>query len=43
MNLCKLKGHMWYTNKREEVKRNDGIYSIPIEKTCARCGEIKKL
>ncbi len=39
--LCKLKGHMWYCNKRTEVKREDGIYSICIEKKCARCGKIE--
>lgn len=39
--LCKLKGHMWYTYERVEVKREDGIYSIPKEIRCARCREIK--
>ena len=39
--LCKLKGHMWYCNKRKEVKKDDGIYSVCIEQKCARCGEIK--
>lgn len=39
--LCELKGHMWYCNKRKDVEREDGIYSICIEEKCARCGEIK--
>lgn len=39
--LCKLKGHMWYTSKRKEVKRDDGLYSVPIEVKCTRCGEKK--
>lgn len=39
--LCKLKGHMWYTTKRKKVKRYDGLYSVSIEVTCARCGKIK--
>jgi len=37
--LCKLKGHMWFCNKRTNVKKKDGIYNVCIEKKCARCGE----
>jgi len=39
--FCNLKGHMWYCNKRKDVKREDGIYSVCVEQKCARCGEIK--
>jgi len=41
--LCKIKGHMWYTSKRKQVKRDDGFWSVPTEKQCARCGETKCL
>jgi len=41
--LCRLKGHMWYTSKREQVKRDDGFWSVPTEEQCARCGELKSL
>lgn len=39
--LCELKGHMWYSSKRTEVVKSDGVYSVHTEITCARCGEIK--
>jgi len=39
--LCELKGHMWFCNKRKEVKREDGIYSICTEVKCARCGKVE--
>jgi len=39
--LCKIKGHMWYTHERVEIKKKDGIYSIPKEIRCVRCGKIK--
>ena len=35
--LCKLKGHMWYCSKRTDIRKEDGTYSIAIEKTCTRC------
>ncbi len=38
MNLYELKGHMWYATERKDEKRNDGIYSIVVKTTCARCG-----
>ncbi len=41
--LCELKGHMWYTSKRKDVKRYDGIYSIAIERCCARCGKTEDI
>jgi hypothetical protein len=41
--LCKIKGHMWYTSERKDVKKKDGIYSVPVKIECARCGEIKKI
>lgn len=40
--LCKIKGHMWYTNKRINIKKEDGVYSIPIEIICVRCSKIEK-
>ncbi len=39
--LCALKGHMWFCNKRTEVYKQDGIYSVCTEKKCARCGKIE--
>ena len=30
--LCKLKGHMWYTSKREIIRKYDDDVYIPIEK-----------
>ena len=41
--LCKLKGHMWYFSKRKDVQREDGIYSVAIERICVRCSKIEKL
>ena len=49
--LCKLKGHMWYTSKRELIVDNNisisiekcCARSIPIEKCCARCGMIRSV
>jgi hypothetical protein len=41
--LCELKGHMWYANKREEVQKEDGIYSVCVEKRCVRCGIVEKI
>ena len=34
--LCKIKGHMLYVSKRKDVERKDGVYSVAIEKYCAR-------
>ncbi len=39
MNLCKLKGHMWYASERKDEKRDDGVYSITVKITCSRCGK----
>ncbi len=41
--LCKKKGHMWYSNKRILSKSESGIYSICVEKRCTRCGAIEKI
>lgn len=39
IDLCDLKGHMWYFSKREDVEREDGLYSVATERSCARCSE----
>ncbi len=41
--LCKLKGHMWYSSKRINVEKEDGKYSVCVEQTCARCGKTQKI
>lgn len=41
--LCEQKGHMWYCSKRKDVMKEDGLYSIPIERACARCLRKEKL
>ncbi len=43
MNLCKLKGHMWYASERKNERRNDGVYSIVVKLQCARCGKEKEV
>ena len=41
--LCKIKGHMWYTSKRKILKKDTVSWSIPSERKCARCGEAEDL